>query len=129
MRLTELQKHLEQVGLRVTQRLGEKAINSLVPRTPVKTGLHRGNWRANVGEPKGERFDTLDPDGGATISAAMEVIRNLQPGDVLVLENSGPAISLLENGSSQQAPNGFVRITQAELRAQVGQIYREEMAK
>ncbi len=79
----------------------------LVTRTPVKTGLHRSSWIAALGAPSTKIIDSVSkinvPRGLSQVLSAFKLGRKV------FFSNSGPAIELLDNGSSDQAPSGFTR--------------------
>lgn len=86
----------------------------VVLRSPVKTGLFRGNWQLGVGGPVLTRVTTLDPMGASTVArvrAAMDAVDN-PAGMVFHLTNCQPYGPRLEyDGWSRQAPNGMVGIS------------------
>lgn len=88
----------------------------VVTRTPVDTGRAKGNW--NYGEDAADTntTETTDPTGSNTIAL---LLRGVSRFDALkrrsiFITNSLPYIKRLENGWSDQAPNGMVRLTVAE---------------
>ena len=74
----------------------------IIRRTPVDTGRARGNWMAGLNSPS-----ETGGEVGATVARA-------RLGDSLFLTNNLPYIHRLEYGSSDQAPQGMLRITIAE---------------
>lgn len=80
--------------------------------TPVQYGTARGNWNAAVGAPNVSWSEAKkDPSGAAAIAAAATVAAQYKLGSNLFLTNTVPYIIPLENGHSQQAPSGMVKIT------------------
>ena len=79
------------------------------PGTPVATGFARGSWWASInGVSAGEGSVNRD-----ALSEMSLVIANAKAGDTVYLFNNAVYIEKLEYGHSNQAPNGFVRITLA----------------
>lgn len=81
-----------------------QAFNETIQRTPVDTGAARGSWllgAANNGDV-----------GNVTITVNEQQIPNV--GGSIMLYSNLPYIELLEDGSSQQSPNGMVKITLAQ---------------
>lgn len=81
--------------------------SGIIKSTPVDTGRARGNWQTSVGQPQG---GTLERTG---MEAALTEVQATVPegaGQVVYLSNNLPYIERLENGWSQQAPIGMVRI-------------------
>lgn len=78
----------------------------LVLNTPVDTGRARSNWLASISAP---RTDTVDVRGQAqAIADAAVVIQQAPEFPVIYLANNLPYIQRLNEGSSKQAPAGFV---------------------
>lgn len=71
--------------------------NEIQERTPVDTGFARANWYGGIGAE-----GTLDASGTAAAAKA---------GAVIVIVNNAPYIGALEDGWSQQAPEGMVKVT------------------
>lgn len=95
-------------------------LEGVVLRSPVDTGFFRANWQVNIGQRPDGVIQSYDLAGGATITRGLAVIQQAQPGDEIWISNAvvyGPA---LENGHSQQAPQGMVRLTLADLRSSLG---------
>lgn len=81
--------------------------SGIIRSTPVDTGRARGNWQTSVGQPQG---GTLERTG---MDAALAEVQATVPegaGQLVYLSNNLPYIERLENGWSQQAPIGMVRI-------------------
>lgn len=97
----------------------------VVLKTPVDTGRARGSWGISVGQPG----DYVLPEGNYGGAEAVEVARQQQrnlaqvteenPYQVVWVYNNLPYIEALENGHSQQAPNGMVVLTLAEVEAEI----------
>jgi hypothetical protein len=84
-------------------------IRSLAENTPVLTTLARSNWLANIGRPD------LSPRGFRSIAAVKEEARGkineVKADENIHIANGGekvPYLSLLNDGTSDQAPAGFV---------------------
>lgn len=94
------------------------ALKAIVLRTPVDTGRARGNWQVAIDEVPKDILETEDKSGDAAISTGTSVINAMEKNrlSVVYIANSLPYIEVLENGHSQQAPQGMVDLTFAELR-------------
>jgi hypothetical protein len=104
----------------------------IVLRWPVDTGYSRANWRIGVGEP--DLTVTAPPPDAARGKGRqiygppdvdfteLESIDGTQP---VFITNSVPYAIYLEEGHSQQAPNGVVRISVAQLEANIDQIVEQ----
>lgn len=106
-------------------------IQDLALHTPVDQGTAVSNWQVTLDAPatteipalapspkgrtvKGVWQHNVSPDitrennASLLLSSASEVIAAKQPGQTLYIANNLPYIELLNEGSSEQAPAGFV---------------------
>tara|TARA_R110000803_G_scaffold209965_3_gene280590 strand:- start:18416 stop:18901 length:486 start_codon:yes stop_codon:yes gene_type:complete len=124
------------------QRLALDAFNRLTKRTPVKTGRARASWTIAIGSPSeavppagkyakktgGKQsltsgFTGADlgsgaaaaSDAGGDISAAADIDGKKQ----VFITSALDYMKDLDNGTSKQAPVGFVEIAMAELEAEI----------
>ncbi len=76
----------------------------LIQRTPVDTGRAKSNWFVDIGKP-----DTKQVEAGyANVSEGAVRIEGYQLSTTAFISNNLPYIKPLNQGSSQQAPAGFV---------------------
>lgn len=94
----------------------QEIINTVVPATPIKTGKARSNYIVAIGAPDHSTIRETDGNGDVSLQQAASVLRASKPGDSLHMTNNLPYIDMLNNGSSKQAPAGFIQtaITAAE---------------
>lgn len=78
--------------------------------TPVDTGRARGNWFPSINVPATGTTTDTDPSGAKALAAINAVVGSAELGDTVWLTNNLPYILPLENGHSQQAPQGMVDI-------------------
>ena len=105
--LKGLASGLEDRAGRLVEEVAERVHGALVLGTPVKTGNARSNWLVGVGAPRSgvvpirSEVETIN-DGAATIRGRVK-------GDAEVnITNDVDYLTLLNAGSSRQAPAGFV---------------------
>lgn len=80
----------------------------IVKRTPVKTGRLRGNWQVGINT----RVDgETNNSASQALSQGSRKINNAEIGQNIYITNNLPYAMAVENGSSQQAPSGMVRVT------------------
>lgn len=87
-------------------------------RTPVDTGRARANWRTNIGGPLVTPVESFPrgKDGSTGASAAGQAISDAttkmgqykESGTPVFISNNLPYIGRLNEGSSKQAPAGFI---------------------
>lgn len=85
-------------------------LKMLVYRTPVATGEARGSWRVTGGAPAQSHEGTLDPEGAATVAKGVHALEGIHHFAHVHLSNTAPHFKFLEEGSSQQAPTGVIRV-------------------
>lgn len=91
------------------------ANQTLVVATPVDTGRARANWQVSINAEVDAELDSTDAHGAITRNEG--VIKGYRGGEILI-QNNVPYIGALNNGSSAQAPAGFVeKAIQAAARA------------
>ncbi len=79
----------------------------IVPRTPIKTGRARHNWRVAIGKIPSTELLIPDPVGVAKV-----VVNQIKSTTTAVyIVNNVPYIGFLEDGHSKQAPLGMVAIS------------------
>lgn len=95
-----------------------EAHRRVVLRTPVDTGRARANWMLSTGSPS-KLVREAEPGGSAAtqmaLDDALEFVKTLDVDDVAYIVNNLPYIERLENGWSDQAPEGMVSVTVEEL--------------
>lgn len=94
-----------------------EALRRVVMKSPVAEGRFKGNWQAALSVRPDGVLDVVDPNGAATIAEGSRNISQLRPYEVVFLSNNVPYARRLEEGHSQQAPQGVVAVTVAELKA------------
>ena len=98
----------------LVRRIALEIWNEITKRTPVDTGRARAAWMASIDSPSTKNF----PEG--TYAAPSEpdlseaTIKNL-----IYVTNNVDYIQHLEEGTSKQAPAGMVRVTLAQVRAEL----------
>ncbi len=96
---------------RIVRKAALAADQAIVMATPVDTGRARANWIAALDAPAAGPVAKTDKAGGSAIAQAAGVVAGYD-GDKNVaihITNNLPYISSLNEGSSFQAPAGFVR--------------------
>ena len=106
----------EQVVL-LQKKVAFQVLTGVVLKTPVDTGRARGGWQLDVGAVSGAP-ERLDKDGSAIFADAARKLGALRFGERVAISNNVTYIIYLENGSSDQAPQGMVAITLDEVRSQ-----------
>jgi hypothetical protein len=82
----------------------------MIYTTPVKTGEARGAWRISAGAPVSAHSERLDPDGAKTYLEEVGTLESIHHFANVFVTNTAPHFQFLEQGSSQQAPQGVIRV-------------------
>lgn len=126
----DMRSRFNLVSERIVETVRRKIVNygltlhrTLVLETPILTGQAKANWQAVLGQPTGSFIGvyglTTNPRDrahgppqsipyDAYAAQAETVINAFVPGQVLYIFSNLPYIEMLNNGSSRQAPRGFV---------------------
>lgn len=81
----------------------------VVTKTPVDTGHARANWRPGLNAAPVVPVTRADKTGAGTIARIGVVAKQFKAGDTFFLGNNVPYIEALNNGSSPQAPKGYIQ--------------------
>jgi hypothetical protein len=81
----------------------------VIQDTPVQTGRARANWQAGVNQAPSGVLEQTELSGGEALARVEKVLDQMKPGDSFVLVNNLDYAKALEDGSSQQAPNGMLK--------------------
>lgn len=87
------------------------AFSEVIDMSPVDRGRFRGNWQVAIGSVPSGTIEAVDPQGTVVKAKVAGVTAGLKAGDVIYMVNNLPYARRLEDGYSQQAPAGMVRLT------------------
>lgn len=86
---------------------------NLVTLSPVDTGRFKGNWQMSIGALSTSSMLRYDQDGAETLADIARVSNKFTAGQIAYIQNNVLYGYDLEYGSSAQAPDGMVRVTEA----------------
>lgn len=86
-------------------------LKGIVDKTPVVTGNTKANWQVGINEPKTAYLEGVDPGGATTIAIGVLEIAGSEIGDTIIITNNRPDVAKLEQGASDQAPQGMIAVT------------------
>lgn len=95
----------------VVRRAALELQSGMIEKSPVDTGRFKGNFQCGVGAMNTSTSDAADKSGQGAVGRTAAVLEGWKPGQTIWLTNSLPYARRLENGWSQQAPAGMVRLT------------------
>lgn len=110
---TNFAREVDQELNRIYRGFAITVLNNLIMRSPVDTGRYRANHLLSFGSPNTTTSDLVDRSGSITLSAGIAAIGGIQNGTfpVIYIQNNLPYAGVLENGSSQQAPQGIYALS------------------
>ena len=94
----------------------------IILKSPVDTGRFRGNWQLAIGSVPNGTLELDDKTGTATIAKGAATALGFNAGETIFFANNLPYARRLEEGYSQQAPNGMVALTIQEFQSVVSRI-------
>lgn len=102
----------------------------IVQKTPVRTGLARGNMRLGIGKSVARgTLSRRDPSGLIAIAAIEAAAERLAPYSSFTIYNNLPYVPRLEDGWSRQAPLGMFRLSLREVMAEQSTLTRRVLKR
>ena len=111
--------------------------SSVIRISPVDTGHFRKNWQLQLEGEQTSEVAGFDTTGASALAAIVAKANNLSAGQVAYILNhveygydleygtyNGPTAKVTEEGFSRQAPEGMVRVTEAEFTSIVNEAVR-----
>ena len=93
----------------------------IVKRTPVLTGRLINNWRAGINSAPTETTGATSKNGTLSTRSANSTTARAKLGDSIYYVNNLPYAQGIEDGRSQKAPAGMVKVTVAEFKQAVAE--------
>lgn len=113
----EMEREFRDRILEVTKQIALEGVSGVVKKTPVDTGYARASWYVDLGSLQRE-----SNEGRGSLAEAQAKIEQARPFQEIAIANGAEYIRALEQGHSQQAPQGMVDVTVAELRSKYRQV-------
>ena len=99
-----------------TRKITLELFSNVILKSPVDTGRFRANWNCSIGSVDKSTSAETDKEGAGSIGRVRaEVTKYTLDGRSIYLANSLPYAERLENGWSDQAPQGMVRLSIVEI--------------
>lgn len=115
-----IDKTVPEAVVKLKREIAIVVLEGVVLKSPVDTGYFRAQWTVSIGRAADGTIEQFDPTGAPTITRGLAVISQAGPGDDIHISNATVYGPRLEDGWSQQAPQGMVALTVAEVRALYG---------
>lgn len=98
-------------SVRLQRTVAEHVVEFVATQTPIDTGRASGNWITQIGSPD-TGYDPNETGGPQTsIDRAKAALAALAVGQTVYISNNVPYIVPLNQGTSSQAPAGFVEMS------------------
>ena len=95
---------------RLKKIVGE-ALQQVIVRSPVMDGEFRASHKVTLDSPQNSYEKGFDLSGGATLAEGLKVASTAKIGGLVYIQSLSPYGTRLENGWSQQAPNGVYALS------------------
>lgn len=83
-----------------------ETLQQVVMRSPVMDGEFRASHKVTLGSPQNTYEKGFDLSGSSTLAKGLKVASTAKIGGLVYIQSLSPYGTRLENGWSQQAPNG-----------------------
>lgn len=90
--------------------IGE-TLQQVVTRSPVMDGEFRASHKVTLDRPQNAYEKGFDLSGGSTLAEGLKVASTAKIGGLVYIQTLSPYGTRLENGWSQQAPNGVYALS------------------
>ena len=81
-------------------------LQQVITRSPVMDGEYRASHKVTLDSPQNTYEKGFDLSGGSTLAEGLKVASTAKIGGLVYIQTLSPYGTRLENGWSQQAPNG-----------------------
>ena len=88
-----------------------ETLQQVITRSPVMDGEFRASHKVTLDSPQNSYEKGFDLSGGATLAEGLKVASTAKIGGLVYIQSLSPYGTRLENGWSQQAPNGVYALS------------------
>ena len=88
------------------KRIVGETLQQVIVRSPVMDGEFRASHKVTLDSPQNSYEKGFDLSGSATLAEGLKVASTAKIGGLVYIQSLSPYGTRLENGWSQQAPNG-----------------------
>lgn len=88
-----------------------ETLQQVIVRSPVMDGEFRASHKVTLDSPQSTYEKGFDLSGGATLAKGLKVASTAKIGGLVYIQTLSPYGTRLENGWSQQAPNGVYALS------------------
>lgn len=88
-----------------------ETLQQVIVRSPVMDGEFRASHKVTLDSPDNTYQKDFDDSGAATLAEGLKVAASAKFGGLVYIQSNSPYGLSLENGHSQQAPNGVYALS------------------
>ena len=88
-----------------------ETLQQVIVRSPVMDGEFRASHKVTIASPQNTYKKGFDLSGGATLAEGLKVASTAKIGGLVYIQTLSPYGTRLEDGWSQQAPNGVYALS------------------
>ena len=88
-----------------------ETLQQVIVRSPVMDGEFRASHKVTLDSPQNSYEKGFDLSGGTTLAKGLKVASTAKIGGLVYIQTLSPYGTRLENGWSQQAPNGVYALS------------------
>lgn len=93
------------------KKITAEVLQQVVVRSPVMDGEFRASHKVTLDSPDNTYQKEYDESGSETLAQGLKVAAAAQFGGLVYIQSNSPYGMALENGQSQQAPNGVYALS------------------
>ena len=93
------------------KRIVGETLQQVIVRSPVMDGEFRASHKVTLDSPQNSYEKGFDLSGSATLAEGLKVASTAKIGGLVYIQSLSPYGTRLENGWSQQAPNGVYALS------------------
>ena len=93
------------------KRIVGETLQQVIVRSPVMDGEFRASHKVTLDSPQNSYEKGFDLSGGTTLAKGLKVASTAKIGGLVYIQTLSPYGTRLENGWSQQAPNGVYALS------------------
>lgn len=93
------------------KRIVGEVLQQVIIRSPVMDGEFRASHKVTIDSPDSTYQKSFDSSGAETLAEGLKVASAVHLGNLVYIQTNSPYGMALENGHSQQAPNGIYALS------------------
>lgn len=108
---TNFALEIEKIGDEHLRKVSAEMLQQVITRSPVMDGEYRASHKVTLDSPQNAYEKGFDLSGNETLNQGLKVASTAKIGGLVYIQTLSPYGTRLENGWSQQAPNGVYALS------------------